>query len=283
MSPNRSPRADYVPVASPVSPRAVVEHCFGPDGRADLATVHDVAGVLGLDDQPVRLAVRRLVAAGVVEQTGRGRGGTLRLATAARLRSALDLAYWDFAVQQDDGVSTWDGLWRLVAFSVPESRRAERDALRSALAHLGAAPLAPGLVVSPHDLVPALRAELGGLDVRDVLTTATTAAVVHAGHDLTEQVPQLWELDTVRAGYDRLDDEIEAWRSRLGERDGGAEPLVLAARIALHVALDRAVVPDPLLPPELLPAGWPGQQVRGAFRRLWATIDGGSPLSVVVR
>lgn len=268
---------------SPVSPRALVEHSFGPDGRADLATVYDVAGVLGLEDQPVRLAVRRLVAAGVVEQTGRGRAGALRLAPGARVRGALDLAYWDFATRQDDGAAAWDGLWRLVAFSVPESRRSERDALRSALAHLGAAPLAPGLVVSPHDLVAALVAELGSLDVREVLTTATAPAVVHAGRDLTEQVPVLWPLDVVRAGYDRLDAEIQAWRARLGGPDGASVPHVLAARIALHAALDRAVVPDPLLPPELLPTGWPGPRVRGAFRTLWSAIDGGTPVSVVVR
>lgn len=274
------------PETSPVSPRALVEHCFGPDGRADLATVYHVAGVLGLEDQPVRLAVRRLVAAGVVEQTGRGRAGTLRLAPAARLRSALDLAYWDFACRQDDGAAMWDGLWRLVAFSVPESRRSERDALRSALAHLGAAPLAPGLVVSPHDLVPALRAELGSgdvRDVRDVLTTATTPAVVHAGRDVTEQVSELWPLAAVRAGYDRLDAETRAWRAHLDGPDGSSGPQVLAARIALHAALDRALVPDPLLPPELLPADWPGPRVRRAFRALWSGIDGGSPLSVVVR
>lgn len=276
------------PVTVPVSPRALVEHCFDPDGRVALATVYDVAAALGLEDQPVRLAVRRLVAAGAVEQIGRGRAGTLRLTADARLRGALDLAYWHVAVQQDEGTRAWDGLWRLLAFSVPEHRRADRDALRSTLAHLGAVALTPGLYVSPHDLTVALDAELPGRGVHADLTTATSATVVHGGRPLAVQVHDLWPLDAVRAEYERLEREIGAWRARLAEVRAATShdaptSIPLAARIALHAALDRAVGPDPLLPPELLPPDWPGPRVRRAFRDTWAALDGGAPLSVIAR
>lgn len=277
------PGADEV---TAVSPRAVVEHCFDADGTAALSTVYDVAAALGVDDQPVRLAVRRLAAAGTVVQVGRGRAGSLHLTPAARLHGALDLEYWAFAQRQDDGLEPWDGRWRLIGFSVPESRRADRDALRTTLAHLGAAALAPGLFVSPHDLVEALDAELPGRRVVTDLTTATATSVLHGGRDLRHQVDVLWPLDTVRAGYERLEREVAAWRARLdGPRAATGEDAVLetAARIALHSALDRALVPDPLLPPELLPAPWPGARARAAFSTLWASLDGGRPLSVVVR
>ena len=45
----------------------------------------------------------------------------------------------------------WDGMWSLVAFSIPEEHRAARDELRKALRWLGFAPLYDGLWVSPRD------------------------------------------------------------------------------------------------------------------------------------
>jgi phenylacetic acid degradation operon negative regulatory protein len=44
----------------------------------------------------------------------------------------------------------WDGVWTLVAFTVPEGQRRVRPMLRSRLQSLGFAPLYDGLWVSPH-------------------------------------------------------------------------------------------------------------------------------------
>jgi phenylacetic acid degradation operon negative regulatory protein len=249
------------------SPRAVVEHCLAEDGRAPLAAVYDAANLLGIADQPVRLAIRRLVDAGLVEQHGRGRAGELRATPAARLRGVLDGAYWAFAIDQDEGTVTWDGRWHLLAFSVPEARRAERDALRATLAHLGAAPLTPGLYLSPHDLGTALAAEAGPA-VHDHLTTARATAVRHAGRPVEELVAELWPLTAVRAGYARFDAAMDRWSAARRPDAGPAQ--ALAGRIAVLAALDAAVGPDPLLPPALLPDDWPGRRSRDRFRRDWA-------------
>lgn len=257
-APGAPPAVDVSP-----SPRAVVEHGFGPDGTAPLGDLYDAANTLGIADQPLRLAVRRLVDAGLVEQHGRGRSGVLRLTGRARLRQALDLAYWDLARAQDAGAAPWDGRWRLIGFSVPEARRSERDALRTTLGHLGAAPLAPGLVVSPHDLVPALEAELGP-GVHEHLSTAADAAARHRGEPIAALVGALWPLDALRAGYAALERTLDRWDQRPGD-----PALALAGRIAVHTALDRAVVPDPLLPPELLPTDWPGSGLRTRFLAGW--------------
>jgi phenylacetic acid degradation operon negative regulatory protein len=260
-----------------VGPRAVVEHCLAADGSAPVADVLDAARVLGIEDQPVRLAVRRMAAAGLLVQQGRGRAGTLVLTPEARLRSALDDEYWAFARRQDRGQEVWDGRWRLLAFSVPESRRADRDALRAALAHLGAATLTPGLYVSPHDLTDALAAELPDRDPGADLTVAVADAVRHRGQDLRAVVPELWALDGLRAGYRRLDAVVEAWLARVAAEPGAT--VRRAARVAVGAAVDLAVGPDPLLPPVLLPADWPGGAVRGRTERAWQVLGGAAPMS----
>jgi len=51
----------------------------------------------------------------------------------------------------------WDGRWRLVAYSVPERIRENRDRFRKDLIVAGFAPLGPALWLSPRDALDAAR------------------------------------------------------------------------------------------------------------------------------
>ncbi|MEO3842923.1 hypothetical protein [Streptomyces sp. B22F1] len=93
----------------------------------------------------------------------------------------------------------WDGRWTLLAFSVPETRRADRHALRTRLGWAGFAPLRSGLWVSPgtadgclpallppewpgvraQEMFRTLRAELIGPS--DELAAAWLATIADAG------------------------------------------------------------------------------------------------------
>lgn len=247
------------------TPREVVELGLAVDGSAALSDLYDAANLLGVADQTLRLAIRRLVDAGLAEQTGRGRAGTLRSTGRARRRALLDEAYWEFAVRQDDGAVVWDGHWHLLAFTVPESQRAQRDHLRDALSRLGAAPLAPGLFVSPHDLRPALEAESDGA-VGRYLTTAVAPRVERGGQPIADLVGTLWPLDVLIDAYAALHATLDHWA---GSAAGGDPVRALAGRTAVLAALERAIGTDPLLPPELLPADWPGRTARHRIRRDW--------------
>ena len=66
----------------------------------------------------------------------------------------------------------WDGMWRLVAFSIPEDNRSASDALRKQLRWLGFAPLYDGLWVSPRDHAIEVIGYLKDLDI----TTAPPSA-----------------------------------------------------------------------------------------------------------
>lgn len=254
------------PVQVPITPRAVLTNCFSADGQAPLDIVYDAAAILGIPDQPLRLAIRRLTSAGMIEQIGRGRRGHLRLTDQALNRNLLDDEYWNFAIRQDHGEERWDRQWRLIAFSIPETRRSDRDALRAALIRLGAAALAPGLFASPHDLTTALQAELSPRRLDDDLTLATTTSLTHHGIAIERLTTQLWPLDTIRTRYHTLDRVITHEEERL--RNDPEPARRLAARITILTAAIAALMPDPLLPGDLLPTGWPGPDARERVRQL---------------
>jgi phenylacetic acid degradation operon negative regulatory protein len=256
-------------VIPPISPRTVVEAFLPPTGAAPLRDIYASANLAGLADQPVRLAIRRLVAAGEVEQLGRGRAGTLALTDAGRHRLQVDRESLALAAAHDAGRAPWDGRWRLIAVSVPERDRPVRDALRRELGALGAVAVSTGLYVSPHDLLEALHVDGG-----PYLTTATTSdLVLHGTADPLAIAERLWPRDSTVAAYDAVDDAL-----RHDAADPAASDVVRLLRLA--DALERAVRHDPLLPAELRAGTWPPSRLRTAWAQRWESIDpdGTSPV-----
>lgn len=47
--------------------------------------------------------------------------------------------------------ATWDGLWRVIIFDIPESRRLARDSIRRLIKHLGFVYLQGSVWLYPHD------------------------------------------------------------------------------------------------------------------------------------
>lgn len=254
-----------------VPTRTVVEALVGVDGTVDAGELYEVANELGMTDQQVRLCVKRLVAEGKFTVEGRGRRAVLRMTPHALRAAEPDVEFVRFMYRQDAGHVTWDGRWHLVAFAVPESQRPARDALRDAIVRLGGAPLHGGLYVSPHDwehLVEGEAAQLGALSA----VTFLSSADLRIGHESSPPVlaARLWPLDEVAARHERLADVARVRLRRLVEHP----PRVDLLRIAVELAAEftRAVEPDPLLPPELLPRPWIGAQARALVARCWTEL-----------
>lgn len=235
----------------------------------------DTANAVGIEDQPVRLAVRRLIGAGEVVQAGRGRRGEISLTAAGRQRLAADRLALRLAVAQDDGRMPWDGRWRLISVTVPESRRALRDGLRRTLRELGAAPLSTSLYLSAHDL--------GGLiepDLHEHLVQAVAIELrVHGATDHGEIAETLWPAEPVLAGYEAMGEVLRwAQRSPLGnDRDA------LVVQLYLAEVLERAMRHDPLLPPELRQGEWAPVRSRRVWRRCWHRASAVLPREVLYR
>lgn len=252
-----------------ISPRTVIEAFLPLTGGAPLADLYDTANLAGLADQPVRLAIRRLVASGDAEQTGRGRSGTLHLTSTGRRRLARDRQSLALAFAQDAGDAPWDGRWRLIAVTTPERERAVRDMLRRGLQELGAVAISTGLYVSPHDLVTDLPAE-----VRPYTSTATADDLdVRGASDPRGIAEALWPSQPTITAYSTLDQALDRDAS-----DTGAPAVV--RMLVLADALEVAMRDDPLLPLELRGAPWPPSTTRAAWAHRWEALSKESPSHV---
>lgn len=273
---------DPQPERVEISTRTLVEAMIRADGTVDAGELYAVAGSLRMTDQQVRLCVKRLVAEGRFTHEGRGRKAVLR-ATAETTRAiAPDVEFVRYAFRQDGGLTAWDGTWWLVAFAIPERARQARDALRDTVVRLGGAPLQGGLYVSANAWEELIEAEADRLGVRGCVTFLTSRDLRVGGEgDPRRLAARLWPLDDVAGGYARLADIARPRLDRLRTLRGpaGRERLIIAIELAAEFT--RAIEPDPLLPPELLPQPWPGTLARALVAEAWGLLlaaeDGGTP------
>lgn len=154
--------------------------------------------------------------------------------------------------------------WCLVSFSFPEEQRTLRNRLRRRLAALGCGTVADGLWIGPASLEEELAASL------DELAPAGSAALfgdAAVRGDLAAGLGRWYDLAAIRGAH-------ESFVSAFAEAPVPADD---ADAFALWVrALDEwRVIPyrDPGLPPDALPADWPGGASAAAFERLRTALD----------
>ncbi|MFE6865863.1 PaaX family transcriptional regulator C-terminal domain-containing protein [Kitasatospora sp. NPDC057692] len=256
-----------------VATRTLVEGMVRVDGTIDAGELYGVAGALGMTDQQVRLCIKRMAADGLLVQEGRGRRAVLRETDRARRAAEPEVEFVRHMYAQDAGLAPWDGRWHLVAFAVPESARAARDALREALVRLGGAAVQGGVYVSANDWEPYVGAEVDRLGVRDCVTLLTSTDLRVGGEDDPLAVARrLWPLDELAEGHRRLAALAADRLARLTAEapdDAPARVEQLAIAVELAAEFTRATEPDPLLPPELLPRPWPGAEARALAADCW--------------
>ncbi|SUA78224.1 Phenylacetic acid-responsive transcriptional repressor [Nocardia otitidiscaviarum] len=258
-----------------VSTRTLVESMIREDATIDAGELYDVANALGMTDQQVRLCIKRLAADGRFVQEGRGRKAVLHATATTRAAIEPDLEFIRFMYAQDRGQVSWDGVWHLAAFAVPESARHARDAMRDTIVGLGGAPIQGGLYVCANPWEDRLHAAADDLGVTANITTATSTDLRVGGvHEPRELAARLWPLDRIADGHRRLLATAEGF---LRELRTAAHTRRLTIAVALAAEFTRAVEPDPLLPPQLLPQPWIGTAARASTAACWAELRKSEP------
>lgn len=216
----------------------------------ELRTAALVAGaeLLGVSPGTARVAISRMVAAGELEATGDG----YRLAGHLLVRQARQ------DLSREGPPHEWDGSWRTLVI-VPGAGRsaAARVELRRALAALRLAELRAGVWLRPANL-PDSR-----LPDAEALVGAATLAISGTVDAPATLAAQLWDLDGWADEASALLLQLEPLQAALEADDADA----LAGAFVLAAAVLRHLQADPLLPEELLPAGWPGPALRAAHDR----------------
>ncbi len=199
---------------------------------------------LGLDAQSVRSSVSRLKRRGVIASERRGGAAGYRLTEhGAAILRAGDARI--FARRRAPG-------WLLVVFSIPEAQRALRHRLRAGLAGLGLGTVAPAVWIAPAQLEGEVRALVDELGLDGNVTLFT-------GEAPDGDPARWWDLARIAAEYARY---VAEWEPALAREPAFADyvrQLDAWRRIPFH---------DPGLPPDALPADWPGEHAWAVFGAL---------------
>lgn len=146
----------------------------------------------------------------------------------------------------------WDGLWRIVAFDIPQKKALLRDTLRKKLKELGFGMLQESIWVSPHDFVADLREflEVRGLSEMVFVLEAKNIA----GIPDKKIAVQVFHLDEVNNAYENL---LQEYNKLLGL---GKDAVFVLRSTYLEILLR-----DPMLPKAFLPDDWLGEKARRAM------------------
>jgi phenylacetic acid degradation operon negative regulatory protein len=246
------------------------------------AAIVGLLAEFGVSDSAARAALSRLTRNGLLVTSRSGRRTFVRLS-----RRAADVL--------DDGgrrifsfgatPAPWDGMWSLVAFSIPEEHRSARDELRKELRWLGFAPLYDGLWVCPRDHAGDVMARLKDLGISTATAFRATAlpavtavgasGVDAAGGDdaadgagttlVTVDIPaRAWDLSGLRDRYQEFTEFAGLLRDQtVAGEITTADALVARTRVMNEWRAFPAMDPD--LPYELLPPAWPRATARDLF------------------
>ncbi|MDV3223296.1 PaaX family transcriptional regulator C-terminal domain-containing protein [Intrasporangium sp.] len=230
------------------------DYWYGRPEPLPSAALVGLLAEFSISEGNARQAMRRLTNRDLLDQHKVGRTTfysvpeRIREHRPQRIRRALD-----FGRPLDD----WDGLWTVVAFSIPERMRTKRQLLRSRLKSLHMACLHGAIWVSPHDVVARVEHALQELDIED----ATVMRSSIEGPDGAKDWGALFRLDELGEAYRGWARE---WKPLLAtvSKGGlvGRDALVTRTTVLSEWLSFR--VTDPNLPSELLPDAWPRVEAR---------------------
>jgi len=196
-------------------------------------------GLFGIAEGAIRVALGRMVADGDLIAADRTYRLTERLIARQR--------------RQDEDCSPrtrkWRGDWEMEVVTAPPRPLADRVALRRSMADLRLAELRKGVWLRPANLI------------RDRHATALeqcTFFLARLQDDSEVFVRTLWDLDGWAADARGLCREI-------GKATGLVDGFLLATAVFQHLQF------DPVLPRELLPAHWPGPDLREGWAEFSAS------------
>ncbi|OBJ60727.1 PaaX family transcriptional regulator C-terminal domain-containing protein [Mycobacterium sp. 1423905.2] len=186
----------------------------------------------GIKETTLRVALTRMVAAGDLIRSADGYRLSDRLLARQR--------------RQDEAMHPrtrdWHGHWHLLIVTSVGTDARIRAAWRTAMAHKRFGELREGVWMRPDNLA---------LDLEPDVATRVRVLRAH-DDDPAGLAAQLWDLPQWSVSGSRLLDEMAAATS-------------IPERFVLAAAMVRHLLTDPMLPTELLPAHWPGAQLRAAY------------------
>lgn len=233
-------------------------------GNLWLGSLIRLVAPLGINERLVRTSVFRLSNEKWLVSEAIGRKSYYSLTASGRRR--FEHAYRRIYQAPQDH---WNGEWQIVA--MPSSLvGAPRDALRRDLMWAGYGQLANGIFAHPSANTEALHEILQESGAHDkVVAMSAKNLGTLASKPLQELVQECWNLAALAARYE---DFISVFRPVLrnmkAARELDPEQCFLVQTLLMH-DFRRALLHDPQLPAQLMPADWAGGVARELCRDLY--------------
>jgi phenylacetic acid degradation operon negative regulatory protein len=162
----------------------------------------------------------------------------------------------------------WDGRWRVIVYSLPETKRDLREAVRRRLSYLGFAALTPGTWVSPHDRQVEVQSLLKDLKAQRYVQYFEGHWRGHiSNRGLVTRCWNLKELNRLYAAFLRKwVPELKKYGKHPASSNGLNPSECFVHRFWIIHQYSAFPSRDPNLPSKLLPKGWRGNEASQVFR-----------------
>ncbi len=233
-------------------------------GTVALASLIRLAQPFGLTERLVRTSIGRLAKEHWVEFERQGRASFYSLTDSGRARFAA-------ATQRIYGAATrqWQGQWSLVI--LPPQLNKQREEVRDALIWSGYGQVTAGVFAHPDGGEAPLEGRLAQLHAAGQLVVLQG----HAGGTLDSAtlVAMGWDLGELTRRYRRFIDTFSPLANALdgGDECPDDETAFILRTLLLH-EYRKIHLRDPLLPAELLPQDWVGNDAQQLCRDLYARL-----------
>lgn len=202
-------------------------------------------------DKTIKTAITSLIQKELIEY--KKKGNSILIKPSIKAFSDLSRDYPVFY----QFVGSWDGLFRIVMYNVPEGERKKRDALRWIIKKFHFVQFEKSVWISPHDLIDPLTDSLSKLNVKVNIFTARLSFGNTKG-----LVNQTWRMSAINDQYGKVIKILKAVKKSSSRRSK-----IEVFRKAYLLYLET-LTSDPGLPQKLLPAAWGGIKVRGELVKL---------------
>lgn len=241
-------------------------------GEIPLAVLYRLMAVFQFSPDAVRLVLTRMARQGWLTRKRRGRASFYTL-------TPQGIRHIDEGTKRIHKLrpESWDGHWRLLAYSVPERRRALRDMLRQEIIWLGYGALSNSVWICPYDRTPYVREVLRDLGLE---RNARFFTARYDGPGANQEIVRsCWDLESVAANYSAFLARFQPrYAAALARVDAGDLPDdgCFAERIRLVHEYRRFIFVDPGLPDDLCPAQWPGGAAMRLFHQYYTLLTPGA-------
>lgn len=161
--------------------------------------------------------------------------------------------------------TTWNGIWYMLIFDVPEAQRHYRDKLRAFLKRMHMGCLQKSVWITPRDIRPEYDDLERAANVNAVSYLLESRTVLHRAAQEMVDTSWNWEwIDQLQARYLSVyNHNLEL----LDQIDHDADALMILLKEDSEAYI-QCMHPDPLLPNELLPANYLGKDVYSLHKTL---------------